>query len=208
MLLIALTGNIAAGKTTVADALARQGAIVVDADRAAHDAVAPGTAALEAIARDFGPELLQPDGSLDRARMGRLVFGDPTARRRLEAIVHPAVERERQAAVAAARAAGASLVVCDIPLLFEARLAWQFPRIILVDAPAAVRRNRLVNARGLRPDDAAARIAAQMPSALKRERADVVLDNGGTPEDLLRQLTRLRARLDQWSAVARTPVQP
>ena len=208
MLLIALTGNIAAGKTTVAQALVAHGAALIDSDRAAREAVAPGTPALDAITRAFGPAVLHPDGSLDRSRMGQLVFSDPDARRRLEAIVHPAVEAERQRAVSAARAEGAAVVVCDIPLLFEARLAWQFPRVVLVDAPESVRVDRLTRTRGMADADAWARVRAQMPSALKRARADVVIDNDGTPEALAATLDLLHRRITRWSAVALAPAAP
>jgi dephospho-CoA kinase len=184
MLLVGLTGNIASGKTTVARHLASLGAVVLDSDTAARDAVAPGTPALAAIASRFGAGMLQADGSLDRARMGAHVFGNPDERHALEAIIHPAVEAGRVSAIARARGAGARVVVCDIPLLFEVRLAWQFPRIILVDAPEPERLARLVRDRAMTPELAAARIRSQMPAALKRGRADVVLMNDGSRESL------------------------
>lgn len=188
-LVVALTGNIASGKSTVAQRFAAHGATILDADRAAHDAVAPGTAALAAIAARFGAGILRPDGTLDRAALGRLVFGDPRARRDLEAIVHPAVGRARDAAVAAARAEGTRVVVCDIPLVFEARLAPEFACIVLVDAPEAARLARLVRDRGMAEDDARARIAAQLPARLKRPRVDVVIENDA-------DLATLAARAD------------
>ena len=200
MLLVALTGNIAAGKSTVAHALSLRGAVLVDSDVAARDAVAPGTPALAAIVGQFGEQLRRADGSLDRAALGRLVFGDAMAREALEKIVHPAVEAARVTAVKQARAAGASIVICDIPLLFEARLAWHFPRILLVDAPEPVRIERLVRDRAMVPADAASRVRAQLPAALKRPRADLVLDNGGELAALQPQLAASWARLAGWAS--------
>ncbi len=200
MLLVALTGNIAAGKSSVASQLVSRGATLVDSDMAARQAVAPGTPALAAIIERFGAGMLQRDGSLDRGLLGRLVFGDAAARQALEAIVHPAVEATRVAAVGAARAAGARIVVCDIPLLFEARLAWQFPRILLVDAPASVRVARLVEHRAMSTDDAAARVNAQLSASLKTPRADVILGNDGSPAELASAVDRAWARLVAWAA--------
>jgi len=202
MLLVALTGNVAAGKSTVAAAFVRRGVTLIDSDVAARSAVAPGTPALAAIAQRFGTEMLTGDGALDRARLGALVFGNRSARAELERIVHPAVELARQAAVTTARTAGADIVVCDIPLLFEARLAWHFPRILLVDAPAAVRLERMVRTRGLSPDDAGARIRAQMPAALKRPRADLVIDNASDSAALQARLDAVWHQLQSWMPVA------
>ncbi len=202
MLLVGLTGNIAAGKSTVAAAFAERGATVIDSDVAAREAVAAHSPALAAIATRFGPEMLLADGTLDRARLGALVFSDPAARQALETIVHPAVEAARQRAVAAARAAGSAITICDIPLLFEARLAWQFPRVIVVDAPTSARISRLMQYRALSESAAAARIRSQLPAALKRVRADRVIDNAS---DLATLHTRIDAAWQQllaWSAVA------
>ena len=200
MLLVALTGNIASGKSSVAAALVRRGATLVDSDAAAREAVAPTTPALAAIVRQFGATMLLADGTLDRARMGRLVFGDSAARQVLEGIVHPAVEAARLAAVSRAAGAGARIVVCDIPLLFEARLAWHFPRIVLVDAPEPVRIARLIEHRALSPGDAAARVQAQLSAALKRPRADLLLLNDGTPAELESSVERAWARVRTWAA--------
>ena len=200
MLLTALTGNIASGKSTVASALVRRGAVLVDSDVAAREAVAPGTPALAAIVRRFGTAMLLPDGALDRPRLARVVFGDTVAREALESIVHPAVEAVRVAAVARAVQAGARVVICDIPLLFEARLAWHFPRILLVDAAEPVRLARLIEHRGLTPADATARMHAQLSAALKRPRADLILTNDGSPEALEAQVVAAWARLMAWAA--------
>lgn len=198
MLVVGLTGNIAAGKSAVAARLAAQGVPVVDADRLARDAVAPGTPALAAIAARW-PGVLAPDGTLDRAALRRIVFADAAERRALDAIVHPDVARRRDAAVAALAAQGAPLVVCDVPLLFEAGLEGTVDRIALVDAPVAVRRARLVRDRGLAPADADAMLAAQWPAEAKRARADDVIENAGTLAELH---ARVDALLAAWRARA------
>jgi dephospho-CoA kinase len=199
MLLVGLTGNIAAGKSTVAQAFANAGAVIVDSDSAARDAVAPGTPALAQIIERFGSDMLKQDGSLDRARLGAHVFSRPDERRTLEQIVHPAVEAARQRAVRAERARGTPVVVCDIPLLFEAKLAFQFPRIVLVDAPADTRVARLVVHRQMAPDAARARVASQLPAALKRGRADLVLDNDADLPTLTRRIASAWARIERWA---------
>jgi len=200
VLLVALTGNIASGKSTAAVEFVRRGATLVDSDVAAREAVAPGTVALAAIVHHFGDGMLRDDGTLDRPQLGRLIFGDVAARQALEAIVHPAVESVRVAAVEVARANGAPVVLCDIPLLFEARLAWHFPRIVLVDAPEPLRIARLVNDRGMAPADATARVQAQLSAALKRPRADLILANDGAPADLVAQIDRAWTRLEAWAS--------
>jgi len=202
MLLVALTGNIASGKSTVATALAERGATLIDSDRAAREVVAAGTPALAAIVGHLGAAMLLPDGSLDRAALGRVVFRNADKRQALEQIVHPAVESARLSAIEAARERNARIVICDIPLLFEVRLAWHFPRIVLVDAPLDVRVARMVRDRGLPAADAMARASAQMPSSLKRCRADIVLDNGGERAALETALETAWRRLDAWAAVA------
>lgn len=197
MLTVGLTGNIAAGKSAVAARLAAHGAPIIDADLLAREAVAPGSAALATIAARFGPQMLAPNGSLDRAALREVVFRDATAREALNAIVHPEVARLRAAAVARLRASGAAIVICDIPLLFETGLDREMDRIILVDAPVGVRRERLMRDRGLSAGDADAMIAAQMPADRKRAHAHYVIENDGTREALDAQVdavwTALRA---------------
>lgn len=195
MRVIGLTGNIASGKSTVAARLAELGAPIVDADVLAREAVTQGSAGLAAIVRRWGAGVLAPDGSLDRAALRHIVFADADERRALDAIVHPEVARLRDAAVARHRAAGAPVVICDIPLLFEAGLEGDVDAIVLVHAPAELRRERLVHTRGLSPAEADAMIGAQMPSEWKRERADYVLENTGTREELLAAVDRLWPRL-------------
>jgi len=195
MLVVGLTGNIASGKTTVAHALAARGVRVIDADVLAREAVQPGSPALARIVERWGRDVLAADGGLERAALRARVFADPAAREALEQIVHPEVKRRRDARLRAADAAGERVVVCDIPLLFEAHLEEDVDLVVLVDAPTAVRLDRLVRERKLPRAEAAAMIAAQMPSELKRTRADYVIDNDGSRD-------ALAARVDEvWRAI-------
>jgi dephospho-CoA kinase len=184
MLKVGLTGNIAAGKSSVADVWRGLGATVVDADELARRAVEPGTPAHAAIAAEWGTWVLEEGGALDRAALRQIVFADPDARARLEGIVHPAVAALRDEHYRQAQARGDALVVADIPLLFEVGMADEFDVVVLVDAPEEVRLQRLVSDRGLDADEARRMIAAQMPAELKRARADVVINNTGTRGDL------------------------
>jgi dephospho-CoA kinase len=196
MRVIGLTGNIAAGKSAVADRLAALGAPIVDADRLAREAVAPGSPALRAIAQRFGPSVMAADGTLDRTAMRQLAFSDERARLDLNAIVHPDVERLRRQVIAQHAALGRSLVICDIPLLFEAGLETTVNSIVLVDAPVNLRRERLIRDRGLTVAEADAMIAAQMPAEAKRARAQYIIDNTGTRAELHAQVDALWAALN------------
>lgn len=184
MLSVALTGNIAAGKSTVVDHFRRWGATVIDADALAREAQAPGSEVLAAIVGRFGADVVAADGSLDRAALRAKVMGDDAALGALNAIVHPAVQRQRHDLLRIARERGDALVVNDIPLLFEALDPRQFDVIVLVDAPVAVRRARLRALRGLSNNDADRMIAAQMPAERKRPRSQHIIDNAGTVEEL------------------------
>lgn len=195
MRVIGLTGNIAAGKSAVAQRLAALGAHIVDADILAREAVAAGSPALRAIGERFGPEVIATDGSLDRAALRHLVFHDSDARLALNAIVHPVVDRLRRQAIAEHRAAGTRVLICDIPLLFEVGLEGSVDSIILVDAPTDLRRERLVRDRGLSAAEADAMIAAQMPSEAKRARAQHIIDNIGTRTELDAKVDLLWATL-------------
>jgi dephospho-CoA kinase len=177
MLNVALTGNIAAGKSTVAELFRGWGAVLIDADRLVRDAEAPRSPVLHLIGARFGTDLIGPAGELDRAALRRRVMGDPAARAELERIVHPDVSRRRAALLAEARARGARIVVSDIPLLFEALDPAAFDAVVLVDAPEPIRRARLLANRGLLEEDADRMLAAQMPSAEKRARSTYIIDN-------------------------------
>jgi len=200
MLLVGLTGNIASGKSTVAQLLSERGATIIDADVLARRAVERGTQAFDAIVRRWGTSVLAPDGHLDRAALRRVVFGNPRELDALNDIVHPEVERLRDERIAEARARGDRVVVCDIPLLFEKKMADGFERIILVDAPRPLRLERLVQDRGLRETEAMDMIAAQMPAELKRARADFVIDNAGTLTELERRVNDIWASLMEAAA--------
>ena len=179
MLRVGLTGNVASGKTSVARLFQRWGATLVDADAIVHQLQEPGTAVFDAIVARFGPAVVTRDGTLDRRALGRLVFADPDARLALNAIVHPAVATRRSELLAEARRDGAGIVVEDIPLLFEVLDPASFDVIVLVDAPVAVRRDRVMHDRHLPADEADRMIASQLPAEAKRERSHYVIDNDG-----------------------------
>ena len=184
MHVVALTGNIASGKSTVAQLISAKGVPLIDADRLAREAVAPGSAALKRIADRWGAAMVGADGELDRAALRAVVFGQPAQLALLNAIVHPEVDRLRKVQLNAARERGVLIVLCDIPLLFEANLSGDADTIILVDAPPAVRLERLEHTRALDRATAQAMIAAQMPSEEKRALADFVIENDGSIEKL------------------------
>ncbi|MBD3757552.1 MAG: dephospho-CoA kinase [Microbacterium sp.] len=196
MPLIALTGGIASGKSTIARRLAEHGAVIVDADAIVRDVQAPGSPVLDLIAAAFGGEVIAGDGTLDRAALGGIVFGDPDALARLNGIVHPAVREESARRFAAAIAADpGAVVVYDVPLLVEARVDDPWDLIVVAHAPAAVRIARLVSLRGLTEDDARARIASQVDDAARLAVADVVIDTAGTLEHTIAQTDALWRRL-------------
>ena len=197
MLLVGLTGNIASGKSTVAQLLSERGATIIDADVLARRAVERGTSAFDAIVKRWGTSILSPDGHLDRAALRRVVFGDPKELESLNQIVHPEVERLRNERIAEARARGDRVVVCDIPLLFEKKMVDRFDRIVLVDAPRPLRLERLVQDRGLRETEAMDMIATQMPAELKRARADFVIENASTLAALEQRVSDVWASLVQ-----------
>ena len=184
MLNVALTGNIAAGKSTVVDWFRRWGATVVDADALAREAQAPGSDVLATIVRRFGTHVLAKDGTLDRAALRGNVMGDDAALSALNAIVHPAVQGRREELQEVARRRGDVLLVNDIPLLFEVLDPEQFDVIVVVDAPMALRRTRLRTLRGLSNEEADRMIAAQMDAERKRAQAHYVIDNDGSLDAL------------------------
>lgn len=192
MLSVALTGNVAAGKTTVAAWWRAWGGTVIEADTLVREVQAPGSPVLARIRERFGATVIRDDGTLDRAALRRLAFADAEARMALNAIVHPAVQERRAALLADAAARGERMVVSDIPLLFEALDPAAFDVVVLVDAPEDVRRERLLRDRGLLPDEADRLLAAQLPSGPKRARSHLVIDNTGS-RDALRD-----AAADAW----------
>jgi dephospho-CoA kinase len=195
MRLIGLTGGIASGKSTFAAALRAQGVPVVDADQLARAVVAPGSPALARIGQAFGPGVLAPDGTLDRQALGALVFADPAARRRLEAITHPAIREAMQAETERLAAAGHALAVYEAPLLYEVGLEGAMALVVVVHAPRAAQLDRLVKRDGLSRAEAEARLAAQLPVEEKAARADVVIDNTQDGAPLAERAARLVADL-------------
>jgi dephospho-CoA kinase len=182
VLMVGLTGGIGSGKSEVARRLAELGAIIIDADALAREVVAPGTDGLAEVVATFGPEVLTPEGAMDRARVAQIVFGDDAKRRRLEAIIHPRV-RERTTSMIAAAPPDA-VVVNDVPLLVESGLAKNFDLVIVVLASEEVRLARLVGVRGMAEAEVRARFAAQATDDQRRAVADIEIVNEGTLDDL------------------------
>lgn len=179
MRVIGLTGGIASGKSTVTGMLRDMGARVADTDAIAREVVAPGRPAWEDIVAWLGRDILLADGAIDRRKLGELVFADSSARARLEAITHPRIAAAVKAAVAAAAAEGLPAVVLDVPLLYEAGWDKDVDEVWVVYVDEATQLSRLLARDDLTPDEARARMAAQMSLAEKARRADVVIDNGG-----------------------------
>jgi dephospho-CoA kinase len=207
MLLIGLTGNIASGKSEVARMLAERGATHIDADVLAREAVRPETQALRDIVKRWGKDVLKKDGSLDRKALRQIVFADQSELDALNRIVHPGVTRLRDREIAAAKERGDPIVVCIIPLLFERNLVEEFDAIVLVDAPRPIRLERLVTTRGLEETDAMNMIASQMPAELKRARADYVIENTGSLDDLEHDVDTLWSSLQRNAAPVETTAQ-
>jgi dephospho-CoA kinase len=198
MLLIALTGGIASGKSVVAARFAELGAVHVDADVLAREVVQPGTPGLAAIAAEFGERMIAADGSLDRAALGAVVFGDPEKLARLNAITHPEVRRLARERFSAAEAADAdAVVVYDVPLFVEAgRAAHEhFDLVVVTHAEASVRLDRMTRLRGMSREEAERRVSAQASDADRLAVADVVIDTGGTLEHTTEQVDDLWARI-------------
>lgn len=187
MLRIGLTGGIGAGKSTAATRFAALGARVIDHDELSRRVVAPGTAGLVDVVSEFGPSVLRGN-ELDRVALGEIVFANPSARERLNDIVHPYVRSAAMAADRQARAAGEAVVVHDIPLLVETGQGNDFDLVVTVSAPVPVRVARLQSTRGLTRDEAMSRIQAQTSDEHRESVADVVLDGGGTPDNLWAQV--------------------
>jgi dephospho-CoA kinase len=186
---VGLTGGVASGKSTVSALLGRLGAVVIDADALAREVVAPGTPGLERIVAVFGPEMLDADGALDRARLGALVFADPARRAELEAVIHPRV-RDRAAELERDAPPGA-LVVHDIPLLVETGQAADFDAVVVVDLPVEEQVARAMRDRGWREDEARARVSAQASRGERLDAATHVIDNSGTLEDLRQRVAEV-----------------
>jgi dephospho-CoA kinase len=207
MLKVALTGGIGTGKSYVLDQFRQRGVPCLDADELAHGVTAAGTEATREIAARFGAGVLRADGSVDRGKLGPIVFADATSRRDLEAIVHPAVYRSIAAGLRAFDRLGSPLALVDVPLLYETGHAAEFDRVIVTACPRELQHDRLV-ARGLAPVEAERRIAAQWPVDDKVARADVVIRTDGTFEDTIRRVEEVLAELRALSAASSSASRP
>ncbi len=194
-MIIGLTGSIASGKSTVSQMLKELGYPVVDADLVARQVVEPGTETLNNIVQAFGPEVIRADGSMDREKVGAIIFNDPASRKKLNDIIHPAIRREMLRQRQAFLAEGYETVIMDIPLLFESKLQHMVDKILVVSVSEQEQLKRLMERNGLAEKEAKARIASQLPLSVKEQGADEVLDNNGSIEHTKRQLMRI---LDNW----------
>jgi dephospho-CoA kinase len=198
VLLVALTGGIASGKSVVAARLAEHGAVVVDADRIAREVVEPGTPGLARIAEEFGPGVIAPDGSLDRAALGAIIFTDHAKRVALNDITHPAIVELSHRRFAEAGAADPdAIVVYDVPLLAEARGTSEFDVVVVVSAPEEMRIERMVSLRGMSRDEAEKRIRSQVPEEQRRALADILIESDGTLDETLAQADAVWEQLRQ-----------
>lgn len=184
-----LTGGIASGKSTVANLLVERGAILIDADRIAREVVLPGTPLLGRVAERFGQAILHPDGSLNRKKLGEIVFADDASRKDLEGLLHPEIralmkKRMQEAEVNQPE----KLVVVDVPLLYESGLSAMFDEVIVVYVPLDEQERRLMARDGLSPEQARRRIEAQQSLELKKSQADIVIDNSGSLLETIRQV--------------------
>ena len=201
MLVVGLTGGIASGKSTVSNLFQQLGVPVICADELAHEAVKAGSPALEEIRREFGDDSIDEEGNLDRAAMARLVFHDPALRKKLESIIHPRVAEGRDSLLEAFSLQGHTVVVVDVPLLYESGWEKEFDLVIVVHVPRSTQEQRLVDRDGMTREEARARLDAQMPIDEKRQRADKIVDNAGslngTREQVESILNELRVMADR-----------
>src|SRR5579863_435004 len=204
MVVVGCTGGIGSGKSTVASLMARHGAQIVDADAIAHQVVAPGTAVYRAVVERFGSAIVAGDQPIDRPALAAVVFGDDSARRDLEAIIHPAVEKVMLAQIAKARGAGTD-VICDIPLLVEtnARERYGLDVVVVVDAPEEIVLERLVEQRGVSEADAKARIRAQLERFERLRSADAIVENIGTFDELTEMVDEVWRWIDHLGSSSR-----
>jgi dephospho-CoA kinase len=210
---VGLTGGIGSGKSEVSRRLAERGAVLIDADVAAREVVVPGSPGLARIAATFGAGVLRPDGSLNRERLGEIVFSDPGLRTKLNEIVHPLVRAWMQTAeeaavraAAGARALAGPVVVHDVPLLAESRGRAGFDVVIVVDVPPEAQAERLVRLRGMPAEQARARMAAQASREQRLALADIVIDNSGSLDDLDRRVGEVWADLERRAAAGCTSI--
>ena len=194
-MVVGVTGGIATGKSAVVEQFRQLGAAVISADELAREIVRPGEEALVRLVARFGQDILQADGTLDRKALAEIIFADPAARQDLNQITHPAIARLAAARIASLQRQGEALVIYEAPLLFEAGAESRVDRVLVVTAPVEVQRRRLMARDGLDDQAAQARIAAQMPLADKVRRADFVVENAGSIDELATQVRELYGRL-------------
>lgn len=195
-MIMGLTGGIASGKSTVSALLVEKGARLVDADAIAREVMLPGHEVLASVAAYFGSGVLLPDGTLNRAKLGDIVFRDPEALKALNGLTHPAIRRiTRERMEAFEREDSSRLVAVDIPLLYESGQEEMFERILVVYAPREVQLERLIKRSGLTKEQAEARLDSQMDIEVKKAKADYVIDNSGEPGETRRQIDDLWDRL-------------
>ncbi|MDD5558065.1 dephospho-CoA kinase [Candidatus Methylomirabilis sp.] len=188
MMVLGLTGGICSGKSTVAEMFQRLGATVIDADQVAHELVEPDQPLFEAVASAFGREIVGADGRIDRRRLGTMVFADHEARRRLEAILHPAIIEECERRIRQAEVSGTSICLVNAALLIESGWHARCDAVILVEASEAIQLDRLVRSRGLSRGEALLRIRSQMPQHEKRCHVHYVIENDGPLKEAERQV--------------------
>ncbi|MEW9698401.1 dephospho-CoA kinase [Paenibacillus sp. SI8] len=192
---IGLTGGIACGKSTVSAMLVSRGAILVDADKLARDVVEPGSPVLDRVASHFGQVVLHADGSLNRKKLGEIIFADQAARKHLESLLHPSIRAlMREQMETAERENPSKLIVVDVPLLYESDLAYMFQEVLVVYVPREVQLARLMQRDGLSETAAQERLHSQMSIEEKRLRADIVIDNSGSKEETSRLIDQFWLR--------------
>lgn len=194
-MIIGLTGSIASGKSTVSKMLEDMGYPIIDADMVARQVVEPGSHTLKKIEVLFGPDVIQPDGTMNREKVGALIFSDPTKRQQLNDIIHPAIREEMLRQRNEYLEMGYQTIIMDIPLLFESRLQHFVDKILVVSVTAEIQLARLMERNGLSEKDAKDRISSQLPMSVKETGADAVIYNNGTVEETARQLDSV---LDLW----------
>lgn len=196
-MIIGLTGSIASGKSTVSKMLKNAGYPIIDADLVARQVVEPGSETLAQIAQAFGPDVIQADGTMDRAKVGEIIFNDPASRKILNELIHPAIRQEMLQQRHDFLAQGYKTIIMDIPLLFESRLQHLVDKILVVSVTEENQFSRLVERNGFSEKEARARISSQLPMSVKEDGADAVIYNNGTLDETKWQLNRI---LDNWQA--------
>lgn len=194
-MIIGLTGGIASGKSTVSNMLREKGFPIIDADIAARAVVEPGQPALQEIADLFGHDVLISNGSLNREKLGSIIFHDETKRKQLNEIIHPAVRAWMMAERDKAIEKGYKTIIFDIPLLFESKLTWMVDRTVLIYVAPVIQLQRLMSRNGYTEEEACVRIRSQIPIEEKKELADEIIDNSGTREETAKQLEQWLTRL-------------